>query len=238
MNKLYTTKDFGDSVKDIDDLKGIVVGYFAKFGNVDSDGDMIMPGAFKKSIEENGPGSENARIKHLKFHDTRFAPGVLQELSEDKEGLRFVSKLSSSTLGRDTLHEYKDGIITEHSIGFNTLQSDNSEDFQKIVEVKLWEGSSLVAWGANQATPTVSVKSMTKQDATDHIEKITKALRGGKYSDEGFVNLEIQLEQLKSYLYRLEESPVPGTQKADAVPSDTEDNLNSLLGTFEKSLKL
>src|SRR5688572_29748388 len=47
-------------LKDIDEKKGRVLGYFSKFGNVDSDGDMIMPGSFTKTLKENGH-----RIKHL-----------------------------------------------------------------------------------------------------------------------------------------------------------------------------
>lgn len=34
-----------ESIKDIDEKTGTVTGYFSIFGNIDSDEDMIMPGA-------------------------------------------------------------------------------------------------------------------------------------------------------------------------------------------------
>jgi hypothetical protein len=40
-------------IKDVDVKTGTVTGYFSIFGNVDSDGDMIMPGAFKRTLENN-----------------------------------------------------------------------------------------------------------------------------------------------------------------------------------------
>jgi phage head maturation protease len=45
----------GAIIKDLDTKQGIVTGYYSVFGNIDSDGDMIMPGAFLKTISENGP---------------------------------------------------------------------------------------------------------------------------------------------------------------------------------------
>ena len=64
-------------VKDIDTVQGIITGYFSVFGNIDSDKDMIMPGAFKKSIQTQG-----ARIKHLWQHDHR-KPIAAPRVSED-----------------------------------------------------------------------------------------------------------------------------------------------------------
>jgi phage head maturation protease len=69
MEKKYSYKDSGVSdslrlqIKDVDGKKGIVTGYFSDFNSIDSDGDIIKPGAFQKSISQNGPQSGKAQDK-------------------------------------------------------------------------------------------------------------------------------------------------------------------------------
>ena len=101
MVRLYKSV-FGE-VKDVDAKQGIVTGYFSVFGNKDSDGDVIVPGAFKKTLMENGPESEGKRIKHLLQHDVDrplSKPNVLKETSyghyRDWETDRKSTRLNSS----------------------------------------------------------------------------------------------------------------------------------------------
>lgn len=205
----FLTKDFSKSysdstlsIKDIDRKQGIVVGYFSAFGNVDADGDMIMPGAFKKSIDENGPSSERPRIKHLRNHDANSIIGSLLSLKEDKFGLLFESKLGRSSLAKDALLDYEDGIITEHSIGFNIIKTGNKQEYRELTEIRLWEGSA-VTWGSNENTPVAQLKSLTKEDILKKLDKMTKSLRNGRHSDEYLEVLEIQLKQIQQYLSTL-----------------------------------
>ncbi|HEY4613744.1 MAG TPA: hypothetical protein VII11_12230, partial [Bacteroidota bacterium] len=62
----YLTKSIPVSIalKDVDQKKGIVMGYAAAFNNRDHDGDIIRPGAFKRTIAARGPGGSN-KIKFL-----------------------------------------------------------------------------------------------------------------------------------------------------------------------------
>ena len=184
-------------VKDVDTKKGLVKAYFAVFGNIDSDGDIIEQGAFAKTITERGPEG-NGRIKHFKWHSTRDVPGKLQELGEDEFGGWFVSKLSNTTLGKDTLIEYEEGIITEHSHGFEIIKSDTDEsNINHIRESKLWEVSSLTAWGANPLTRTEFVKDIKdEKELLKAIENITKYLKVGRFSDELLSRLEKEYSQL------------------------------------------
>lgn len=238
MSNFYSYKSCSMAIKDIDTKQGIVTGYFAAYGNVDSDGDIIQKGAGAKSIQERGPNSSRPRIKHLLDHDTTKAVGVIQNLYEDDFGLAFESKLGNHTLGRDALHMYEDGIITEHSIGFNIVNADNSKEHQIIKEYKLWEGSSLQTWGANENTPVTGVKSRYKDNPAKLIDRLTvfeKALRNGKYSDETFEALEIELNQIKQAIQdiiSLKDQPKP---VADTTLKDKEPNDKALL-EFYKSL--
>ena len=111
-------KNTDQSVKDVDTVKGIVTGYFSVFGNLDSDGDIVMPGAFKKTIKENGPDSPKPRILHLYVHDSYKPLAKPHVLKEDKHGLYFESLISQTQLGKDVIQLYQDKVLTEHSIGY------------------------------------------------------------------------------------------------------------------------
>jgi uncharacterized protein len=189
---LAILKSFEQSVKDVDTVQGIVSGYFSKFGNKDSDGDIIQKGAYTKTIQENFK-----RIKHLLDHDRTKAVGVIQELKEDDYGLYYVSKAGRHTLGQDFLKMAEDGIITEHSVTIVPIKQKQSEELKAniITEVKMMEGSSLQFWGANEMTPIVGVKS--ESDLFDLINVLEKALRNGTYSDETFKQIEKRYNGLK-----------------------------------------
>lgn len=181
-------------IKDIDTKQGIVSGYFAAFGNKDSDGDIIQPGAFAKTIAERGPKSNQPRIRHLQDHDSTKAVCQIQELSEDSFGLPYVSKAGRHQAGQDYLLMCEDKIITEHSIGYGTIQQhyDKTADANYLTELKLWEGSGLQGWGANPNTPVTGIKSdliRSAEDVAEMIVLLEKALRRGKYSDDAFTNI-------------------------------------------------
>lgn len=188
--------------KDIDSKKGIVIGYFSAFGIKDSDGDIITAGAYERTIKERGPKSAQPRIKHLLDHSKVKAVAVIQELQEDSTGLKYESKAGRHTDGQNWLMMCEDGIISEHSVGFEIVNEGKKEETNYITEIKLWEGSSLQAWGANQHTPIVGVKELKLAELSDRLTLIEKCIRNGKYSDEAFPRLEKELKAIK-YLLQL-----------------------------------
>jgi len=193
-------------LKDIDSKKNQVVFYFSSFGNKDSDGDILMKGAFTKTIKENF-----SRIKHLYNHSKIQSPGVIKELHEDEHGAYAVSQLIPTTLGKDILIEYEHGVITEHSMGFQTIKDreDKAKGAVEIMEVKLWEVSSLTAWGANHLTPVIGVKEDEQIEAL--MKSIEDILHNSNISDIRGKELETQMEVLKSKLTKtkpVEKAPV------------------------------
>lgn len=212
---LYKANELPGHVKDVDSEKGIVKAYFSVFGNIDSDGDIIEPGAFTKTIKERGPDGTK-RIKHFKFHDRRLAPGLNIELGEDEFGAFFVSRLSKSTLGRDTLIEYQEEIITEHSHGFETIKNHVDEaNINHIIEIKLWEVSTLAAWGANSLTRTEFVKSLeSEEEFIKALKGITDRLKIGSFSDDYLEQLEkAYAEMSAAYKSLTSNEPNKNTQK-------------------------
>lgn len=198
------------SFKDADPKKGIVTGYFSNFNNTDSDGDIIRPGAFAKTITERGPKSMQPRIKHLLNHDTSKPVGRLAELYEDSKGLGYESQVGTHKLGKDFIEMVESGIISEHSIGFRIVKRNQLQDFEsytknpgagwfEITEAMLWEGSSLTGWGANSLTPITGLKDITNdqlQDLINRQQAVEKFCRKSEASDETIELLLLENKQL------------------------------------------
>ena len=171
-----------------------VMGYFAAFGNKDSDGDVIVKGAFAKTIAERGPRSQKPRILFLRDHDSSKVVGRVDELREDEKGLYFEAQIAQTPLGDETLELYKLGALTEHSIGYQTVKSrfDNEHKANVLEELKLWEGS-VVPWGANEQTPVVGFKSW-KPDAIERLTELAKQAPDDDYK----AKMLLFIEQLKA----------------------------------------
>lgn len=220
-NMIYTYKSLEMEVKDVDAKKGIVSGYFSAFGMVDSDGDIMMPGAFKRSIADWGPKGKG-RIKHLLNHDPSKPLGKVQELDEDNYGLKYASLVGTHNLGRDYIKMVESGLITEHSIGFKTLREQKSGDANQIHEVMLFEGSSLTAWGANENTPLIGMKNMaTIEDIQAQIKSFEKFIRDSDVTDETIDLCLIKVKQLAQALEMMSSTEAviatPPQQKEEKV---------------------
>ena len=238
MNKnILSIKDgmLAAEIMDMDPKQGIVTGYFSKFNNVDSDGDIIRPGAFTKTIKENGPGSALPRIKHLLNHDPSLPLGVLKALTEDSYGLAYESQIGSHEGGEDFIKMVESGLITEHSIGFKIIKRNQIQSYEnylknpglgqyEITEVKLYEGSSLTAWGANPLTPITSLKSLNDLDmlVAKH-EAIEKFCRNSSATDDTIQMLLLHSKQLAQFILDMKkESTLPEEKSTEPQESISE----------------
>jgi HK97 family phage prohead protease len=222
---IYNYKSLSLEVKDVDTKQGIVTGYFSAFGNVDSDGDIMMPGAFKRSIQDWGPEGKG-RIKHLLNHDPSKPLGKIQVLKEDEYGLYYESKVGTHTLGKDYIKMIESGLIAEHSIGFKTLREQKSGDANQIHEVMLFEGSSLTAWGANEATPLLGMKNMNNiEQIQDQIKSFEKFIRNSDVTDETIDLCILKVKQLAELVERMSSTKAvvetPAQQKEEEVPVES-----------------
>lgn len=194
----YKKINSGLAIKDADLKLGIVTGYLSEMGDsidkIDADHDVMHEKAYNRTIAECGPKSTKPRIKHLQDHDKFNCVGVFQVLEPKNSKLYYESKIGSHTKGQDHLKMCIDGIITEHSVGFQTVHQEKKEGFNLITEVKLWEGSGLQTWGANANTPIESVKS--QEDLLQLFIKLDKALHYGTYSDDTMIELQKQFDSI------------------------------------------
>jgi HK97 family phage prohead protease len=189
---IFKQTQLGDLI-DADEKAGIVKGYGSVFGNVDSDGDIINRGAYKKTIEENG-----SRVKYLYQHDMDKPLGKIVNLGEDDKGLYFEAEIPKTTLGKDVIELMKAGVITENSVGILPIQKDNSGEYRQINEVKLYEISA-VTLAANDQAILLDVKgNYDSEKVLKRYDNLVKVIRKGQISDDLGYAIESELVKLKS----------------------------------------
>jgi len=223
---MYEKKSIVGEVKDLDLKKRVVTGYLSAFDNKDLVGDIIVRGAFTKSLTER-----KDQIFFLNQHNWDQPHGKFNMLQEDAKGLYFESNpLVDTTYSSDLLKLYDAGIINEHSIGFTTVKDEAKSDHRLLKELKLYEGSN-VTLGANPETPFMGMKAGTKR-ASDQVKRIMKMLRSGDLTDDTFTLLEIALKQYETELIELGKKtvePLQDTQQEPSVNTQFEDTLRKYL---------
>lgn len=194
MNKLvYKSTQLG-SIVDADDKAGIVKGYASVFGNVDSDGDIILNGAYKKTIQEN-----RSRIKYLYQHDLSKPLGKMIHLEEDQKGLVFEAEVPKTQLGKDVIELMKAGVITENSVGIMPILKEMRNGYREIAEVKLYEVSAVTLAANDQAMILDAKGNIDLEAVTKRYDRIAQLIRKGEISDELGYQLEAEIQKLKSY---------------------------------------
>ena len=238
ISKSYGAKNISFQLKDLDEGSREVVFYGSAFDVLDSDQDVIKKGAFAKSIQERGASSNGRKIAHLRNHDFEHQIGNIKEITEDAYGLKVVSKLGNSTKGSDALLDYQDGILREHSIGFNYVQdkikfieesSFSESGHWEISEVKLWEVSA-VTFGANEFTPVLDVAKglETKSQLIEKLNQLSdnfiKVIKNGTGTDERIINLEARFKQICELQKALanEKPSIKGTFNEQSRNSDSD----------------
>ena len=198
MEGIFEYKSILGELKDIDTKKRIVTGYLSAFGNEDYSGDIMVRGAFTKSLKER-----KNQIFFLNQHNWAQPHGRFNVLQEDEKGLYFESEpLIDTTYSSDLLKLYEAGIVKEHSIGYITVDKEIDKKGRRLLkEVKLYEGSN-VTLGMNPDTPFTGFKSNIKE-LNQQQKAIITAMRKGTFTDETFVLLEIALKQLQLEAYEL-----------------------------------
>ena len=191
---------FDYEIKDIDQ-KGTVIFYANAFEVKDSDGDISMKGSFRKTLGEN-----RSRLRHLKWHDTRFMPGAIKEISEDDIGLIVKSGLILNTqLGRETYEEYKAlaevNQKMEHSVAVQAIKYQESDRGREVSEWKLHEVSTLTAWGANplaQVTEIKNLKDLSREDIEQDIILLRALINIKSYDELKLEQIDKQIEYLET----------------------------------------
>lgn len=117
---------------------GVFSGYASLFGIVDSGGDMVMSGAFARSLIKRGTSG----VKMLWQHQAAEPIGLWISVVEDSRGLKVEGRLDLSVArAREALSLMRKGAIDGLSIGFRTLRAttEKSTGLRRLHEIDLWE---------------------------------------------------------------------------------------------------
>lgn len=135
-----------------------LVGYGAHFNNVDSYGDIIVPGAFAKTIEKHkAAGTMPAMLWN---HDAYAMPiGRWDYLVEDENGLKASGAFVPTQAGNDAYLVVKAQAVTGLSIGYVVTGFELDGKTRRITEVELFE-ISVVTFPANDLARIEDVKNM------------------------------------------------------------------------------
>jgi HK97 family phage prohead protease len=125
------------------DADGRFCGYASLFGRVDLSGDVVMPGAFARTLQRRGAG----KVPMLLEHDPRAVIGAWAVLEEDSRGLWVEGRLGGTSEAARVGRLMRAGAIDGLSIGFRTVaaQEDRRARVRRLIEIDLWEVSVVVA---------------------------------------------------------------------------------------------
>lgn len=138
-------------------------GHASVFDVIDSYGEVVRRGAFRKTLQERVP---KGLVKLLIDHDWYRSVSVMGTVvrgEEDQVGLDFDAELTVARDIEPVLTRVREGHVTGLSIGYYAVRTSppeegNTEVFQYLDEVKLME-ISVVAFPANEEARIEALKS-------------------------------------------------------------------------------
>lgn len=160
---------------------GIFEGYLSVFGNVDSYGDVVLKGAFEKTIAAYKAKGKMPPV--LWQHNSRDPIGVFTSMEEDDYGLKVTGELlvDDIPLAKQAMALLAKKAIDGMSIGYYLTDYEYSKTdavcFLK--EIELIEGS-IVTFAANELATVTGIKQFN-HDALPSLKEFEKFL-----SDSGF----------------------------------------------------
>ena len=170
-------------VKAVDENTGEFSGYGSVFGVKDSYSDIVMPGAFAKSLDV---WKEKGSLPALLWqHKTDEPIGIFTKMAEDEHGLYVEGRLliDDDPLAKRAYAHLKAGSITGMSIGYSDVdyEYDKDKGAFKLNEVKLWE-VSLVTFPANEEARINNVKTLLKSGELPKPALVEQCLRDAGFS--------------------------------------------------------
>lgn len=143
-------------------------GYLSTFGNVDRGRDVVMPGAFEKTLQEiKARAQDNGKAGLLPLlwqHNMREPVGTFIEMREDDKGLFVKARmpLSDTFVTGRVIPQMEIGSIDRMSIGYTIVDAEYEEDVRRLKELNLWEGSLVtIAENDNATIEMAQIKAAT-----------------------------------------------------------------------------
>lgn len=194
---------------------GIFEGYASVFNNTDSDGDIILPGAFKNALT-----NQTRKVAMFYNHRTWEMPvGKWENLEEDSKGLLVRGVLTPGhSQANDLKAAMQHGTVEGMSVGFSASKDDYSlgtsgRIFKNVAALR---EISICTFPANELAGVSSLKSidgvesirdaeewlrdsvgLSKSEAQGFIARIKSAVRSESEGDKK--DLTALIESIKNY---------------------------------------
>lgn len=117
------------------DADGRFSGYASVFNRRDDGGDVVMPGAFARSLARR-----RNRIRMLFQHDPKEPVGIWDSIVEDGHGLFVAGHLVPGVERADALRRLiGEGALDGLSIGFRTVRATKANGLRQLWQIDLYE---------------------------------------------------------------------------------------------------
>ena len=232
MRKVFTL-----DIKNFSDMDGErkFSGYGSTFGNIDRTRDIVVKGAFRKSLDRHK--KEGTLPSLLLHHDMKRPIGVWSRMEEDEAGLFVEGRLTKGVRDADEAYNLlKDGALHSMSIGYRVIREeyDRKSDANLLQEIALHE-VSLVTIPANAHAIVGSVKDYEGNPDVRELERILRDAGLSRRESKAFIS-----EGLKGLAGNLAEdstvesivAETAGPTEADLALADRKKQIDELLNSF------
>jgi HK97 family phage prohead protease len=145
---------------------GELDGYVSVFGNVDQDGDIVLPGAFKKTLDDWSRSKQSLPLIADHQLSTEGVIGSVVQAKEDGVGLRVRARFSSDAKAQSIRTKMIEGHIKGMSFTYQAVRhylgSMAGKSVRYLQELKLFE-ATVTPFPVNQMA-VASAKSATAAD--------------------------------------------------------------------------
>lgn len=205
-------------------VKGVkgntIAGHGSVFGNVDLGGDIVLKGAFRKSLAKHAKTGSMPAMLWQHNHDQ--IAGVWTKAAEDDSGLYLEGEFADTQLGRESKTLAQMRAFRGLSIGFQLNEFDFDDDGNRLIkEAELWE-VSLVTFPMNPAAQIEAIKSQHQDPRS-----LERYLR----------EVGVSKSMAKEVVHEILGSGVrPADEDARCEADDWETELLELMGNVKNSL--
>lgn len=183
-------------------------GYASVFGGLDSYGDTVVAGAYKRTLEN--------RDRPVQLRWNHYGPviGKFTDMYEDEIGLFVEGELTKGhSTAEDAAALLRHGAISGLSIGYSVNDSEQDGVVRKLKDIELYE-ISVVESPADNNAHIASIKSAEKlkdvekilrtkgfsqKEATEIVASVKKIVHGERELEESKA-AEQELQNLKSFI--------------------------------------
>ncbi len=160
--------------------EGQFTAYASVFGNIDSYGDVVMPGAFAKELARwEKSGNLIPLLFGHNMSDPDYNIGSVIKAEEDAVGLKVTAQLDlENPKAKQVYRLIKGRRIDQMSFAYDVIDGapgqKDGQDVYELRDLKLYE-VSVVTVGANQETEILAVKQ-----AADLADRMSAGLKAGR----------------------------------------------------------